>query len=108
MFVDGGFDYFRCGGDFADMESVKISVDATKDELYQDWNRGIDKYGLQKTNNKVITKRVKKNVTENTKNTKTTKNANKDNKKNNNNIITTTKGRRNKVRKVSTRICKKP
>jgi len=100
MFVDGGFDYFRCGGDFADMESVKISVNATKDELYQDWNRGIDRYGLQKTNNKVITKRVKKNVAKNT------KNANKDNKNNNKNITKTKKGRCGKVRKISTRISK--
>lgn len=98
IFVDGGFDYFRYGGDFADMESVKILVDATKDDLYQDWSRGINKYGLRKTN-----KKVKKNVAKNTKNTKS---SNKNKKKTTANKRATYKSGCVAVRKVSTRISK--
>lgn len=46
IFVDGGFDYFRVGGNTG--LPIDISVDATKQELFDDWNRKEDKYG--KTN----------------------------------------------------------
>ena len=47
--IDGGFDYgkivFHNANDF---ESIEIEVDATKQDLYNDWNYGINKYGLIK------------------------------------------------------------
>ena len=48
IFVDGGFDYLRFGGNAEDIESVEIEVDATMGELYNDWNRSIDKFGTIK------------------------------------------------------------
>jgi len=42
--VDGGFEYLRvCGG--WDGKAHRIKIDATKRELYDDWNRGKDKFG---------------------------------------------------------------
>lgn len=45
--VDGGFEYIRYGWETetGKPEQVEIEVDATKKELYDDWNRSIDKYG---------------------------------------------------------------
>jgi hypothetical protein len=47
--VDGGFEYMR-GLQSIDLpgpvESVKLLVQATKDELYDDWNRRINEYGI--------------------------------------------------------------
>ena len=41
--VDGGFDYMKiCGVDF---EFASVDVDATKADLYQDWNKSADKFG---------------------------------------------------------------
>ena len=47
-FVDGGFDYLKVGGDFKNIKGMKIEVDFTKKELYDDWNLSTDKYGLIK------------------------------------------------------------
>lgn len=50
-FVDGGFDYLRVGfSEGVKYEVVEIEVDITKDDLYNDWNKQIDKYGTIKTN----------------------------------------------------------
>lgn len=47
--VDGGFDYVRIIFRNTDgFESIEIEVDATKQELYNDWNCSINKYGLIK------------------------------------------------------------
>ncbi len=47
IFVDGGFDeYRRMGGDIDSFRNVPIEVDATKEELFQDWNKETHKYGL--------------------------------------------------------------
>lgn len=48
-FVDGGFDYLRYGG----MDLTKIVkrtryVNATRQELYDDWNNRKDKFGFIK------------------------------------------------------------
>jgi hypothetical protein len=47
--IDGGFDLCRiCQGPNAKYKWIKIEVNATKQELYQDWNTGTDKFGLIK------------------------------------------------------------
>ena len=43
-FIDGGFDYVRAGGKIL-MGCFPMEVDATKEELYQDWNKYHDKWG---------------------------------------------------------------
>jgi len=46
--IDGGFDYTRVSADpdvFGQLETVKLEVDATKVQLYQDWNHGGETYG---------------------------------------------------------------
>lgn len=47
--VDGGFDYMKCAWDQNRVPppvAFEMKVDATKKELYDDWNRHIDTYGL--------------------------------------------------------------
>ena len=52
--VDGGFDYFKITGNHEDWESMQINVLENKSEkearkiLYDDWNKGKDKYGTLK------------------------------------------------------------
>jgi len=48
IFIDGGFDYVRCGGEPENIESVEIEVDATKKDLYDDWNTFESKFGIIK------------------------------------------------------------
>lgn len=48
IFIDGGFDYMRIGGEKKMWEMITINVKATKKELYDDWNTRSDKYGLIK------------------------------------------------------------
>lgn len=43
-FVDGGFDYLRYGGEVEEVGKIPIYV--TKEELFNDWSKGIDMYGL--------------------------------------------------------------
>ena len=43
-FIDGGFDYARYGSEGVPILSNK-DVNATKRELYDDWNTGTDKFG---------------------------------------------------------------
>ena len=48
-FADGGFDYFRCGGrEYENSTTDIVEVDATKQELYDDWNHYHNKFGLIK------------------------------------------------------------
>lgn len=44
-FIDGGRDYTKVGGKILPM-FTEIEVDATQEELYQDWNESTDKHGL--------------------------------------------------------------
>jgi len=44
--IDGGFDYTRIIG--TDFRQTKIEVKATKEELFNDWNIQIDKFGTIK------------------------------------------------------------
>lgn len=46
--IDGGFDYMKVAAEpelFNKIKEHKIEVDATRSELYDDWNKRIDKYG---------------------------------------------------------------
>jgi len=47
--IDGGFDYCRMAySDNSRYEWVEIDVNATKEELYDDWNEGRDDFGIIK------------------------------------------------------------
>ncbi len=46
--IDGGFDYAKVSYTTSSPERVEIEVNATKAELYSDWNNRIDDYGLIK------------------------------------------------------------
>ncbi len=46
IFVDGGFEYFRClYNETANFSKVEFDLNVTKQELYEDWNSMKDKYG---------------------------------------------------------------
>jgi len=47
--IDGGFDYKKVSYRKLSPESIQIDIDVTKDELYHDWNKRVDKFGLIKT-----------------------------------------------------------
>lgn len=46
--IDGGFDYTKISYIASSPKRVEIEVNATKAELYNDWNNRIDDYGLIK------------------------------------------------------------
>ena len=47
--VNGGFDYIKVSAkNFSIVENLDIEVDATKEELYNDWVKKINKFGLVK------------------------------------------------------------
>lgn len=52
VFIDGGFDYWKVSitdpALVRDVDVVILEVDATEEKLYDDWNQGIDKYGVIK------------------------------------------------------------
>jgi len=49
VYIDGGFDYLRVGGEEAVHTKVfKLKIKATKKELFDDWNLRKDKLGLIK------------------------------------------------------------
>lgn len=48
-FIDGGFDYTRYGAnDLKDITDLEIEVDASTYELFEDWNKSINKFGTIK------------------------------------------------------------
>ena len=47
IFIDGGFDDIKVGGDL-DCKIEELEINATKQELYEDWNSHRDKFGLIK------------------------------------------------------------
>lgn len=52
--VDGGFEYMRFGWKDDEVnkpEPFELKVLATKEELYQDWNKRTDKFGTVKLTN---------------------------------------------------------
>jgi hypothetical protein len=44
--IDGGFDYIKISFKDKFPERSEIELDITKEDLYDDWNLSIDKYGL--------------------------------------------------------------
>ena len=51
LFVDGGFEYTRIGAESLDnIDAKEIDIDVTEKELYDDWNKNINKYGIIKNN----------------------------------------------------------
>ena len=50
VFIDGGFDYCRFGAkDLDKVKSMKIDVKATAKDLYDDWAKSKDKFGIIKS-----------------------------------------------------------
>ena len=47
VYIDGGFDYIRLGGDIT-VKVIKVKIKATRKELHNDWNTFGDKFGLIK------------------------------------------------------------
>lgn len=47
--IDGGFEYTRILGNPEDYENVIVELDADRKSLYLDWAKGIDKFGIIKT-----------------------------------------------------------
>jgi hypothetical protein len=48
--VDGGRDYFRFAFNKQIPEQVEIEIPQTNKQLYDDWNKGRDKFGIIKKN----------------------------------------------------------
>jgi ribosomal protein L37AE/L43A len=44
--IDGGFDYVRVAWDKIHPKQVKLKINASRKELYDDWNTRKDKFGL--------------------------------------------------------------
>jgi len=44
--VDGGLDYARVVYNDTIPESVSLTVIASKEQLYDDWNKRVDKFGI--------------------------------------------------------------
>jgi len=45
VFIDGGFDYIRVGGDIS-VKVFQLKVESTREELYNDWGFNKDNFGL--------------------------------------------------------------
>lgn len=52
--VDGGFDYFKVSGNLVRFKRIRITVMASKNQLYDDWNNNINKYGIIKKGERVV------------------------------------------------------
>jgi len=52
--IDGGFDYIKISWHTGNPQPVtkKITVNFSKEEIFQDWNKGIDKLGTIKKEKK--------------------------------------------------------
>lgn len=50
--IDGGFDYMRVCGDLKNHKVTTKNMKCTKQEAYDDWNLGIDKFGWVKERKK--------------------------------------------------------
>lgn len=61
--IDGGFDYTRIAYKNVRPERVIKSVNASKQELFDDWNKRVDKFGLiKKLTKKTKSVKVKSDV----------------------------------------------
>jgi hypothetical protein len=53
--VDGGFDYLKISFNPGEKyEIIDLTINHSRQELYDDWNRRIDKYGLIKNYKKKL------------------------------------------------------
>jgi hypothetical protein len=58
--IDGGFDYYKVSyKEKTDFCHVTIDIDVTKDQLFDDWNLNLNKFGVVKTVESVVTKKLK-------------------------------------------------
>lgn len=49
-FIDGGFDYFRCGSNgLNNMEKVVVEINTDAGKLYEDWANGGNRFGIAVT-----------------------------------------------------------
>lgn len=48
--IDGGFDYIKISYIESPPSRIEVDVEATREELFNDWNERINKYGLIKKN----------------------------------------------------------
>jgi len=56
--IDGGFDYVKlCYREFRP-KLLKYTIQASKEDLYQDWRTGVDKYGIIKKEDRIKDKEV--------------------------------------------------
>jgi len=46
--IDGGFDYVRTSFKNYLPQKIELEINVTKQELYDDWNQRIDKFGIIK------------------------------------------------------------
>jgi len=53
--VDGGFDYLKGTYKSAIPKSVEFSLDITKEDLYNDWNKRINKFGILEPEAQIMT-----------------------------------------------------
>jgi hypothetical protein len=59
--IDGGFDYCKVSGHVKNFLWSAIDIKVTEEELYNDWNKAIDKYGIHtKAEIKKLTKKESK------------------------------------------------
>ena len=58
--IDGGFDYHKIAFSDKKPEAMEISIDASRREMYDDWNRSKNKYGRIKPKKRKAKKSVKK------------------------------------------------
>ena len=60
LFIDGGADYCRYGGNNLEkIQPFKRKLNVTKEELYEDWNTGQQKYGTIHEKKKEKSSKVK-------------------------------------------------
>jgi len=50
--IDGGRDYLRITGEVGSFMQVTVTIDATEEEMYNDWNKNTDELGVIKKENK--------------------------------------------------------
>jgi len=66
IFIDGGFDYTRIGSkEEKALKVKKININATKKELYEDWNLTKGQFGLikdKKKGNKKLIESIKQGM----------------------------------------------
>ena len=74
VFIDGGFEYSRIGAkDLDSLTQLEIDINTTKNELYKDWSKSIDKFGIIKKDEPCTILNILKSNGQKSKNSKQTK-----------------------------------